>query len=59
MDKKPAADQVERFKETARALGCDENEAAFDEKLRRVAAHKPKDISRVSSPPAKRMQKKP
>ena len=29
--------QVDRFKETARALGCDESEAAFDEKLKAIA----------------------
>jgi hypothetical protein len=42
---KPDADkktQHERFIETARALGCDEDEAAFDEKLRRIATAKPK-----------------
>jgi hypothetical protein len=32
--------QVERFKEAARALECDEDEAAFDEKLKGIA--KPK-----------------
>lgn len=31
------AAQVERFKEAARALGCDEDEAAFDEKLKVLA----------------------
>ena len=34
--------QRERFIETARELGCDEDEAAFDEKLRRIASAKPK-----------------
>jgi hypothetical protein len=29
--------QLERFKETARKLGCNEDEAAFDEKLRHIA----------------------
>lgn len=33
--------QHERFIETARELGCDEDEAAFDEKLKKVAGHKP------------------
>lgn len=32
-----SAGQLDRFKETARALGCDESEAAFDEKLRLIA----------------------
>lgn len=35
--------QLDRFKETARALGCDEDEAAFDEKLKVIARQKPKD----------------
>jgi hypothetical protein len=34
-------DQHKRFVETARELGCDEDEAAFDEKLRRIASVKP------------------
>jgi hypothetical protein len=34
--------QRERFIETARELGCDEDEAAFDEKLKRIATAKPK-----------------
>jgi hypothetical protein len=35
--------QAERFIETARALGTDEDEAAFREKLRAIAWRKPKD----------------
>ncbi len=34
--------QIDRFREAARQLGCDEDEAAFDEKLTRIAKHKPK-----------------
>lgn len=33
--------QADRFAELARALECDEDEAAFDAKLREVAKHKP------------------
>lgn len=40
--------QVARFIETARALSCDENEAAFDEKLKVIARHKPKDADQKS-----------
>ncbi len=37
------SDQHARFLETARALGCDEDEAAFDEKLKGIVReHKPK-----------------
>ena len=39
--KKSNEDQRVRFIETARALGCDEDEAAFDEKLRQIVKHKP------------------
>lgn len=34
------SDQSRRFIETARELGCDEDEAAFDEKLKRIAQAK-------------------
>jgi hypothetical protein len=34
-------DQSRRFIETACELGCNEDEAAFDEKLRRIAIAKP------------------
>jgi hypothetical protein len=34
--------QSERFKEAARSLGADENEAAFKAKLAVIARHKPK-----------------
>jgi hypothetical protein len=35
-------DQHARFVETARKLGCDESEEAFDEKLKAIARAKPK-----------------
>ena len=43
-DKTEAEAQAQHahFLETARALVCDEDEAAFDEKLKVVARHKPK-----------------
>jgi hypothetical protein len=34
MDDKP---QIDKFKDTARELECDEDEAAFEDKVRRVA----------------------
>ena len=42
MSKTPPIDkpQWQRFIETARELGCDEDEAAFDEKLKRIATAK-------------------
>lgn len=44
MDKADADKEAQRkrFIETARELGCDEDEAAFDEKLRRIATAKPR-----------------
>lgn len=36
------SDQAERFREAARALECDDDDARFDEKLRQVAKAKPK-----------------
>lgn len=38
--------QSERFKEAARELGCDEDPAHFEEKLKKVAAQKPKEPPR-------------
>ncbi len=35
-----AAEQRAKFEETARALGCDEDEAAFDEKLKKLVPPK-------------------
>ncbi len=46
---KDAAEQSRRFIETARALGCDEDEAAFRDKLRVIARQKPKDDPQQAS----------
>ena len=46
--KKPKEPQVERFKEAARMLGCDEDEAAFEERLKWIA----------QAPPSKPVEKK-
>ncbi len=35
--------QLDRFKEAAREAGCDEDEARWEEKLKRVALHRPVD----------------
>ena len=43
-------DQHSRFIETARALGCDEDEATFDEKLKAVVGPKP-DLKPVITSP--------
>jgi hypothetical protein len=39
--KKADAKQSEAFAKAARDLGCDEDEPHFDEKLKKVARHKP------------------
>jgi hypothetical protein len=44
--------QSERFKDAARELGCDEDSVHFEEKLKKVAAHK-------SLGPQKKPGKKP
>lgn len=38
---KPPDTQLERFKEAARDLECDEDEARWDERLKKVAKQKP------------------
>lgn len=43
-------DQHARFLETARALGCDEDEAAFDEKLKAVVGPKSKSSFAGAAP---------
>jgi len=44
-----AKPQIERFREMARELGCDESEEAFDAVLRKIAtAGPPRNIARQS-----------
>lgn len=33
--------QLDKFKEAARALECDEDEARFDERVKKLVKHKP------------------
>ena len=42
-------EQSKRFIEKARELECDEDEAAFDEKLKQIAQAKPKPRSKVGT----------
>lgn len=51
MKTSPDKSQHARFLETARALECDEDEAAFDEKMKGIARQVPKDEPKVK--PAK------
>jgi hypothetical protein len=40
-DKDKNGDQINRFIDTARALGCDEDKEHFEAALGKIAAHKP------------------
>lgn len=42
MTSTPSPDQAARFREAARALECDDDEARFDAKLKKFAQAKPK-----------------
>ena len=42
VEKSAEQTQNDRFIEVARAIGCDETEATFDEKLKGIARQKPK-----------------
>lgn len=41
--------QHARFLETARSLGCDEDEVAFDEKMKAVVGPKAKRVDKAES----------
>lgn len=59
MPENRVAEQIERFKEAARAIGCDEDEAAFDEKLRTIARQRPKPEPKPDVAPAKAPIRRP
>jgi hypothetical protein len=45
---KASKSQVQKFREAARELGCDESDERFEEALRAVAKHKPQDDPKPS-----------
>lgn len=47
---KPLPAQISAFIEKARELECDESEAAFDAKLRRIAKAKPQPVRKKKAP---------
>lgn len=49
----PAQSQIHRFREIAKQLECDEDEAAFKEKLGVIARQKPKDDGKTLVPQSK------
>ena len=44
-NKKP---QTQKFVDKARELGCDEDEAAFEKRLKRIVPRKPKSKGKIS-----------
>jgi hypothetical protein len=50
-----ARSQIERFREAARELGCEEDEEAFDKALKKIASEKPP----ASVQKRKKLQKPP
>jgi hypothetical protein len=51
-------DQVLRFVETARALGCDEDKERFEAKLGEIAKQRPKKDGALKPEPKKRSVKR-
>ena len=45
-----AKTRLERFTEVAREIGCDEDEAAFKERLGQIARYRPKDEPKSKTP---------
>jgi hypothetical protein len=43
--------QVDKFKDAARKLGCDEDEGRWDERLKKVAGQKPDTEKGQPKPP--------
>lgn len=48
------SDQFHKFRQAAQELGCDEDEAHFEEKLKEIARHKPAELSKVEGKPSKK-----
>ena len=42
--------QLDKFKAAAREAGCDDDEARFDERMRRLVAHRPKKDAEPEEP---------
>jgi hypothetical protein len=55
----PAKSQRDRFIETARALGADEDEAAFKAKLAVIARQKPKVVEELNVTTKSNLPKRP
>jgi hypothetical protein len=51
----PDKNQSAKFRDAARALGCDEDEAAFEKRLRKIAKATPPK-GEASKPAAKRQK---
>jgi hypothetical protein len=54
INKKTQSEQSQRFIKAAREAGCSEDEAVFDENLKKIARHKPPhDSSHLRTKPVK------
>jgi hypothetical protein len=53
----PLSEQSKLFIEAARELGCDEDLKHFEEKLKKVAAHKPPEPQTLKEPKPKKPAK--
>jgi hypothetical protein len=49
-ERKRDANQFDRFVETARSLGCDEDKERFEAQLGKISAHKPVKEDVASKP---------
>jgi hypothetical protein len=50
INKKTQSEQSQRFIKAAREAGCSEDEAVFDENLKKIARHKPPTAPPMRSP---------
>lgn len=53
-DRQPPKPQADKFRDLARELGCDEDEAKFDEALKRIANAPPQHREKPNPTPEKK-----
>jgi hypothetical protein len=56
--KHSASSQYQEFVKAARELGCDDDEAHFEEKLKKIARHKPPKDREAGAPQGNTKQSK-
>lgn len=58
MARSACASQIERFRETAPGIGCDEDKEKFEAQLGKIAEHKPaKDKPQKAKRPTKKVSR--